>query len=247
MFRRLILICAALLICLPTTFAQSAGKVGRLLPAGFVTHESATAEAKVADPVSWNDLLRTNEQGRMRVDLDDGSLLTVGAKSQLRVVKHDAASQQSSIDLLYGKVRATVAPVTKPGGSFQVRTPTAVIGVIGSGVLADAPLTVSTISSADIERLPLSQIPVDRTLVTALEHIATVRNIDPAVEGTLYLLPGESAVVDRGKPPVRQPASARPDPESIPSADPCAEFVNLARDVNESKLKYKIFGRGTST
>jgi len=247
MFRRLLLSVSVILLCLPTVSAQTAGKVGRLLPAGFVTHENATAEAKVADPVSWNDLLRTNEQGRMRVDLEDGSLLTVGAKSVLRVVKHDAASQQSSIDLLYGKVRATVAPVTKPGGSFQVRTPTAVIGVIGSGVLVETSMPVTTISSADIEKLQLSQIPVDRTLVTALEHIATVRNIDPAVQGTLYLLPGESAVVDRGKPPVRQGVSERPEPESIPSADPCAELTNLSRDVDESKLKYKITGMGTST
>lgn len=247
MFRRTILSFAALFLLIPAAPAQTAGKVGRLLPAGFVTHENATTEAKVADPVSWNDFLRTNEQGRMRVDLEDGSLLTVGAKSELRVVKHDAASQQSSIDLLYGKVRATVAPVTKPGGSFQVRTPTAVIGVIGSGVLAEAPITVTTISSADLEKLPLSQIPVDRTLVWALEHVATVRNIDPAVEGTLYLLPGESAVVERGKPPVRQPGSAQPDQDTIPSAEPCAEFVNLSRGVDEDKLKYKVTGRGTST
>lgn len=249
MSRRWILGFSALLFLIPAAAAQTAGKVGRLLPAGFVTHANATAEAKVADPVSWNDFLRTNEQGRMRVDLEDGSLLTVGAKSELRVVKHDAASQQSSIDLLYGKVRATVAPVTKPGGSFQVRTPTAVIGVIGSGVLVDAAMTTTstTFSSQELERLPLSQIPVDRTLVYALEHVAAVRNIDPAVEGTLYLLPGESAVVERGKPPVRQPGSAQPDQDTIPSAEPCAEFVNLSRGADESKMSYKVTGRGTST
>jgi len=249
MLRRWILSFSALLMCLPTLSAQTAGKVGRLLPAGFVTHENATAEAKVAAPVFWNDFLRTSEQGRMRVDLEDGSLLTVGAKSQLRVVKHDAASQQSSIDLLYGKVRATVAPVTKPGGSFQVRTPTAVIGVIGSGVLVDAamPTSVTAITAQDLEKLPLSRVPVDRTVVWALEHVATVRNSDPAVQGTLYLLPGESAVVDRGQPPVRQPAGTQLDKDAIPSAEPCAEFVNLIRGVDDSKLSYKVTGRGTST
>ena len=249
MLRRSVLSLSAFLLCLPTISAQTAGKVGRLLPAGFVTHENNIAEAKLAASVFWNDFLRTNEQGRMRVDLEDGSLLTVGAKSELRVVKHDAASQQSTIDLLYGKMRATVAPVTKPGGSFQVRTPTAVIGVIGSGVLVEATLTTpsTTISSQDLERLPLSQVPVDRTLVWALEHVATVRNSDPAVAGTLYLLPGESAVVERGKPPVRQPGSAQPDQDTIPSAEPCAEFVNLSRGVDDSKLSYKVTGRGTST
>lgn len=249
MLRRTILLISALLVLAPAAGAQTAGKVGRLLPAGFVTHENTTAEAKVADPVAWNDFLRTNEQGRMRVDLEDGSLLTVGAKSELRVVKHDAASQQSSIDLLYGKVRATVAPVTKPGGSFQVRTPTAVIGVIGSGVLADAAATqaVTNITADELQKLPLSQIPLDRTLVTALEHVATVRNIDPAVQGTVFLLPGETAVVERGKPPVKQPGTASPDPDTFPSAEPCAGLVDLSRDIDEGKLKYKVTGRGTST
>ena len=249
MLHRAMVSLATLLICLPALSAQTAGKVGRLMPAGFVTHENTTAEAKVADPVAWNDFLRTNEQGRMRVDLEDGSLLTVGAKSELRVVKHDAASQQSSIDLLYGKVRATVKPVTKPGGSFQLRTPTAVIGVIGSGVLVDAAMTtpVTTLSAQELEKLPLSQLPVNRTLVTALEHITTVRNIDPAVQGTLYLLPGESAVVDRGKPPVRQSVGERPEIESLPSAESCAELVNLNRGANNGKLDYKVMGMGTST
>lgn len=247
MLRRSLLSLSAILLCLPTLSAQTAGKVGRLLPAGFVTHESATAEAKLAAPVFWNDFLRTNEQGRMRVDLEDGSLLTVGAKSELRVVKHDAASQQSSIDLLYGKVRATVAPVTKPGGSFQVRTPTAVIGVIGSGVLAETSAPVTTLSAQELEKLPLPQVPVDRTVVTALEHVAVVSNIDPAVTGFLYLLPGESAVVERGKPPVRQPGSAQPTQDTLPSAEPCAELVNLSRGVDENKLKYKVTGLGTST
>lgn len=248
MLRRTILI-SAFLLCLPIMSAQTAGKIGRLLPAGFVTHESATAEAKLAASVFWNDFLRTNEQGRMRVDLEDGSLLTVGAKSEMRVVKHDAASQQSSIDLLYGKVRATVAPVTKPGGSFQVRTPTAVIGVIGSGVLVDTVLSSNSanLTSEQLERLPLSQVPADLTRVTALEHVATVSNSDPAVPGVLYLLPGETAVVERGKPPVRQMENGQPDKDSIPSAEPCAEFVNLSRPVDESKLKYKVTGQGTST
>ena len=90
MFRRWLLVLSALLICYPALSAQTAGKIGKLLPGSFLTHETATAEAKVADPVSWNDFLRTNEQGRMQFDLADGTLVTVGAKSDLRVVKHDA-------------------------------------------------------------------------------------------------------------------------------------------------------------
>ncbi len=136
--------------------AQTAGKVERVLPAGFIVHERQTAEAKPADPVAWNDVLRTNDKGRMRVALADGSVLSLGAKGEMRVVKHDTESQQTVIELLYGKARANVAPLTKPNSSFQVRTPTAVIGAIGTSAVIETMSSspVTTISSEELERLP---------------------------------------------------------------------------------------------
>lgn len=226
--------------------AQTAGTVGKVLPAGFLTHENTTAEAKVADPVLLGDLLRTSEQGRMRVDLADGSLLTLGAKSDLRVVKVDLATQQSSIDLLYGRVRATVAHITKPGGNFTLRTPTAVVSLLGSAVAIDASMT-ATPASGDVRTLPLHEVPgVERTVVYALENVAAVRNIDAAVGGVLFLLPGESAVVERGKSPVRQAASIPPQ-DALPSAGACVQLVNLTRRIDDKVVNYLVYGVGVST
>jgi hypothetical protein len=50
----------------------------------------------------------------------------------LKVVQHDAASQQTSLELNFGKVRSEVVKVTKPSGKFEIKTPNAVIGVIGT-------------------------------------------------------------------------------------------------------------------
>jgi|GEM_PF-6205851 len=144
--------------------AESAGKVAKMLPTGFITRGTASAQAKQADPVLWNDILRTNDDGRMRIALDDGSMLSLGAHSELRVVKHDVQSNQTVIEMLYGKARANVVPIRKNGGRFEVRTPTAVIGVLGTTVQVETTLVdtgavqaVATITKSDIEKLPTTR------------------------------------------------------------------------------------------
>ncbi len=225
MLRALVIV---LLSC-AVSCAQVAGKVDRVVPAGFLIHDKNTAEAKPADLVSWNDIARTNEKGRMRLALEDGSQLTVGSKAELRVVKHDKNTQQTTIEMLYGTMRMTVAPQTKSDSSFQVRTPTAVIGAIGTGAIIRAVDTqsvtpVTNVSGEQIANLPagrniqslIDALPgagpgsgpsiadygrVNQTDVYALDHVVGVRNIDPAIKGTVYVSPGQMTTVRRGQPP----------------------------------------------
>jgi ferric-dicitrate binding protein FerR (iron transport regulator) len=107
---------------------QEAGQVTGLIPAGF--HNSAPA--KVKDDLYWNDLLKTDKSGRMRVSLRDGSILSLGSDTEMKVTQHDATSQQTQLELNYGKLRSRVVAITKPGGKFEVKTPKAVAGVIGT-------------------------------------------------------------------------------------------------------------------
>lgn len=107
---------------------QTAGSVKAMIP-------EATRNAQplsVNETLQWNDLLQTNAKGRVRATLTDGSILSVGSNSQLRVVQHDAKAQQTTLDLDYGKLRNQVVKITQPGGKYEVRTPNAVIGVIGT-------------------------------------------------------------------------------------------------------------------
>jgi hypothetical protein len=112
----------------PAPADQRAGQIDALIPAA--TRNDATVKAK--DDVDWNDLLKTAKSGRVRASLIDGSILSVGSNSQLRVVQHDAASQQTSLEIGYGKLRSQVQKITKEGGKFEVKTPNAVIGAIGT-------------------------------------------------------------------------------------------------------------------
>ena len=107
---------------------QRAGQINALIPAATRNDQAA----KATDEVDWNDLLKTTSSGRVRAGLDDGSILSVGSNSELRVVQHDTASQQTSLELDAGRLRSKVVKITQPNGKFEVHTPNAVIGVIGT-------------------------------------------------------------------------------------------------------------------
>jgi hypothetical protein len=105
-----------------------AGQINALVP-------DATRNAKpakVKDDLDFNDLLQTQKSGRLRAGLKDGSILSLGSNSELRVLQHDAASQQTSLEMDFGKVRSKVVKITQPNGKFEVKTPNAVIGVVGT-------------------------------------------------------------------------------------------------------------------
>ena len=107
---------------------QSAGQITALIPA--VSRN--TAPAKNKENVYWNDVLHSEATGRARLNLQDGSILTLGSNTSLKVVQHNAASQQTQLELDYGKLRSRVVQLTKPGAKFEVKTPNAVAGVIGT-------------------------------------------------------------------------------------------------------------------
>jgi hypothetical protein len=168
---------------------QTAGVIGAVVP-------SATRNAQpvaVKATLQWNDLLQTNTKGRLRANLTDGSLLTLGSNSQLRVVQHDAQSQQTVVDLDYGKLRNQVVKITQPGGKYQVKTPNAVIGVIGTdfyvayannqttvicydGLVSVTPTSDTNTSNQSSNAVSVSagqMLVVNATTVVGLQPVAT--------------------------------------------------------------------------
>jgi len=108
-----------------------AGKVTREVPRGTVERQGKDLPLVTNDPVDWNDVVRTQDKGRLQITLTDGSLLSVGSRSEMTIVKHDPETQQTDIDLTSGTVRVDVKKITKDGGHFTIKTKTAVIGVVG--------------------------------------------------------------------------------------------------------------------
>jgi ferric-dicitrate binding protein FerR (iron transport regulator) len=86
----------------------------------------------VTQRVLWDDDLRSGPTGRAHITLSDGSQLGLGSDSSLLILQHDAQAQQSSLDLVTGRMRGQIIKLTKPGAKFEVRTPMGVAGLVGT-------------------------------------------------------------------------------------------------------------------
>jgi FecR protein len=128
---------AAALVWVPASLAHaqaapSAGQVAVVIPTVNLQRGAQQLAATPHAPVFWGDVVNTARLARARVALNDGSILNVGSASSLQIVSHDAAAQQTQIDLLYGRVRARAVHLTKPGASYQIRTRLGTAGVVGT-------------------------------------------------------------------------------------------------------------------
>jgi hypothetical protein len=114
-----------------------AGQVTAIIPAA----ERNNRALKLKDEVDWHDLVRTDRSGRARLSLRDGSILSLGSNSEMKLIEHDPAGQQTLLELNFGKVRSRVVAINQAGGRFEVRTPLAVIRVLGTDFFTqyDAP------------------------------------------------------------------------------------------------------------
>src|SRR5579863_4229441 len=134
------LIALAVLTCLtiivppdvPAQVAQRAGQISRAIPEVAIARGPQQLPAVVKTLVDWGDVVRTGDGGRARVALDDGSVLNVGSSSTLMVTQHNAAAQQTQIELTYGRVRSQVVKQSKPNAKFEIHTAVGVAGVVGT-------------------------------------------------------------------------------------------------------------------
>src|SRR3984957_19329669 len=113
----------------PAQGTQRAGQISRAIPDVAIARGAQQLPAPVKALVDWGDAVHTGDGGRARVALDDGSVLNVGSSSTLTVTQHNAAAQQTQIDLTYGRVRSQVVKQSKPNSKFEVHTPVGVAGV----------------------------------------------------------------------------------------------------------------------
>src|ERR1700757_2212241 len=135
----LVAICMSALLCNPCEIMaapdtpQRAGEVSRVIPAVSIARGGKTISASAKTVVDWQDVVSTQASARARVALDDGSVLNVGSDSSIKVLKHDGGTQQTELELTFGKIRSQAQKITKPDGKFEVKTPAGVAGGGGAG------------------------------------------------------------------------------------------------------------------
>lgn len=120
--------------------AEKAATISAFIEYAHVVRASApvpTFEAHYGMELTWNDVVKTDPNGRVRIRMNDDSLLSIGANSALRITGHNPAIHKTQIELAYGLLRAQIRKLAA-GEEFEVRTPTAVAGVIGTDFGIDA-------------------------------------------------------------------------------------------------------------
>src|SRR5580658_8366908 len=85
---------------------QRAGEISRIIPSVNISRGAKSIAASAKTTVDWLDVVNTQPSARARVSLDDGSVLNIGSDSSVHIVKHDAAAQQTDLELSLGKVRS---------------------------------------------------------------------------------------------------------------------------------------------
>jgi hypothetical protein len=166
----------------PQAGSAAAGKVTAAIPREVVDRQGAAAlPLKLSDPVYWQDLVRTEQTGRVRIELTGGSILNVGARSEMRIIKHDPASEQTELEMKVGRMREQVMKLTKPGASFQTKTQTAVIGVVGTDIIIVSTATYTT--------------------VICLSGTVAVTASNPTYPGSATLQPDQTTTVPINGPP----------------------------------------------
>jgi hypothetical protein len=131
---------------------------------GSVLRADATIAVQAGLALEPNDILRADAGALGRLALLDGSALLVESNSELRIVRHDADTQQTLVELLHGHLVADTVPVVKMGGIFKIHTPTAAVSSLGGMV------DVQTLGQAEIEGLGFAAV----RLVSGQQPLADV-------------------------------------------------------------------------
>ncbi len=128
-----------------TSFAEAVGTFKRV--EGNVdilrASQSVPVAARVGDPVSLGDAIRTKRKSKAEVQFNDESVIQLAPESRIVIDEYSFRSNGSRergvLSLLRGKVRSIVskvkAAVVAVGGgdsAFQIKTPTAIAGVKGT-------------------------------------------------------------------------------------------------------------------
>jgi len=160
-----------------------AGRINKEIPQGTIQRQGLAQELPLTlnAVINWNDLIRTLQAGRAQITLLDGSTLNVGARSSIRILKHDPEKQQTELELTAGQVSANVQKITAPGGKFQLHTKSAVIGTIDTSYVA---------SSDD-----------KGTKICGVDGTTQVQSSDPNITKTVKLHKNECSTVPIGGAP----------------------------------------------
>ncbi|MDP8248121.1 MAG: FecR family protein [Candidatus Tritonobacter lacicola] len=157
--RSVVIIVLALVISSFSVAAQEVGYVANMRGAVEVMRQDAKAWKPLAIKglVYLNDSVRTKPQSKVNLVFKDGSELNLGHNSEVKITEfhYNPAEklQQSSFQAARGIMRAKVGKLKSPKSRFEIKTATAICGVMGTEYVVEIPgagLTRSTCLKGDV-------------------------------------------------------------------------------------------------
>jgi len=135
---------AAMLITIFESSAANAeeavGKVTRVQGNVNVIRGGKPLKAGIGTRIMAGDIIQTEENGRVKILMNDSTILGLGSKSQFRIknYRHDTRARQTTADysLVYGRGRAVV-PRGAGTRNINFSTPSAVAGVRGTELIME--------------------------------------------------------------------------------------------------------------
>jgi hypothetical protein len=120
----------------------------------------------------------------------------------MKVVKHDAGTQQTELELTYGKLRTQAQKIAEPDGKFEVRAPAGVAGVVGTDFFVE--YANSTMNVIVFEGLVKVCNLAGVCVLVKAGQMTSVRSGDssgplPPTQATLDLLVATSKDTDAGQ------------------------------------------------
>ncbi len=120
--------------------AAVVGTVEAIEAKPVILRDTVPVDAVVGTQVLAGDRVQTGEKTKIRVKLTDGSVLALGPRSTITMVKYETANgkRTGSLRVAIGAFWMQVSKWTTPADSFvEVETPNAVAGVRGTTLWGD--------------------------------------------------------------------------------------------------------------
>jgi hypothetical protein len=177
------LICWSIIWCATLTEAQPSTPIGRVtaMQGVVVGHPAGNSRAErlhLRSVVHQEDRIQTMADSKVKLGLVDGTVLTLGPESSLRLTAYvytpSSQRQNSVLQAVVGVFRMAVQKVL-PAGVFEVHTSNAVAAIRGTEWM--------------VETKP------DTTAVVVLEGRVAVRHTRPDIGGAVVLTAGEGTDV----------------------------------------------------
>jgi hypothetical protein len=129
-----------LILLAAPAFAQQSSPAGRVKVvsgSAFIVRSGGTLKAEVGQTVLESDSLRTGEDGRIGITLDDDTRLSLGPSSEVRLNTFRYAPAQGSLGLAMSFLRGIAVYVSGQiaklaPDSIRLETPSAIVGVRGT-------------------------------------------------------------------------------------------------------------------